>query len=329
MIPLVDNFGRAHTYLRISVTDRCNLRCRYCMPSEGVELFERREVLTFDEIERLSGIFVRLGVKKIRITGGEPLVRRDIENLCKRLSSLPGLETLALTTNGVLLEEKALALREAGITQVNISLDTLHPERFENITLRNQFNATIRGIETALQVGFPLVKINTVVMKGFNEDELLDFVEFAKALSLNIRFIEYMPFLGNGWSEVRLMPYVEMKTIIEAKHSLVPLKQKETVPGPAKDFRIQGCNASIGFITTMSDHFCGDCNRLRLTADGKLRNCLFSPERFDLKRLLRSGAPDEILEDTIRMGIILKWEKHPEADQLVDMQSNVMVAIGG
>jgi len=329
MNELFDNFGRSHTYLRISITERCNLRCRYCMPPEGIELKVRNEILTFDEIERLANIFVKLGVRKIRVTGGEPLVRRDVEHLCERLAKIPMLETLAMSTNGILLEEKAEALLRAGITHLNISLDTLRPERFEHITIRNQFEATIRGIETALRVGFPSVKINTVVMKGFNDDELLDFVEFAKALSLNIRFIEYMPFFGNGWSEVRLMPYEAMKEIIRSKYSLIPVETGIGVPGPAKDFRIEGTNATIGFITTMTDHFCGDCNRLRLTADGKLRNCLFSPEKFDLKRLLRSGATDDILEATIRMGVILKWERHPGAEELVEMQDNVMVAIGG
>lgn len=299
------------------------------MPPHGVELKEREEILTFDEIERIARIFVKLGVRKIRVTGGEPLVRHNVEEVCLRLSRIPDLETLAMSTNGIMLEQKAKALLKAGVTHLNISLDTLRPERFEHITIRQQFEATIRGIETALQTGFPSVKINTVVMKGFNDDELLDFADFAKALSLSIRFIEYMPFFGNGWNEVRLMPYREMKEIIESKHRLIPLETNETVPGPAKDFRIEGSGASLGFITTMSDHFCGDCNRLRLTADGRVSNCLFAQEKFDLKRLLRSGAPDDIIEATIRTAVILKWEKHPEAQELVKMQNNIMVAIGG
>ncbi len=326
---LIDNFGRQHTYLRISITERCNLRCRYCMPPEGIELKEKTEILNFDEIERLASIFVRLGVKKIRVTGGEPLVRKDVENLCKRLASIPGVETLAISTNAVLLEEKAQALFDAGITHVNISLDTLRAERFKHITIRNEFDAVLRGIEKALQLGFPSIKVNTVVMRGFNDDELLDFVDFAKNLSLNHRFIEYMPFLGNGWNDVNVMSYAEMKDVIQSKHTLIPVENNEGVPGPAKDFMVKGSQATIGFITTMTDHFCGDCNRIRLSSDGRLRNCLFSPTTFDLKRVLRSGASDDVIEATIRMGIILKWEKHPEAQVLADMQSNAMVAIGG
>ena len=327
--PLIDNFNRTHTYLRISVTERCNLRCRYCMPPDGIELMPRAEILTFDEIETLAKYFVELGIRKIRVTGGEPLVRKNVVQLCSRLAAIEKLETLALTTNGIKLGEKAQALRDAGVSHINISLDTLKSEKFQFITFRDNFQETLLGIEKALQVGFPSVKINTVVMKGFNDDELLDFVDFAKALSLNIRFIEYMPFLENGWNEVKFMPYRAMKEIIESKHTLVPLSTNETVPGPAKDFLVEGSDATIGFITTMSEHFCGDCNRLRLTADGKLRNFLFARDEFDLKRLLRSGAQKDVLEDTIRSAVILKWEKHPDTDELVEMQSNAMVAIGG
>ncbi|MBI5216747.1 MAG: GTP 3',8-cyclase MoaA [Ignavibacteriae bacterium] len=328
-LPLVDNYKRVHTYLRISVTERCNLRCRYCMPPDGIELMPRAEILTFDEIETLAKQFVELGIRKIRVTGGEPLVRKNVDELCARLAAIEKLETLALTTNGIKLGEKAQALRDAGVSHLNISLDTLKPEKFHHITFRDNFQQTIHGIEKALQVGFPSVKINTVVMKEFNDDELLDFVDFAKALSLNIRFIEYMPFLENGWNEVKFMSYREMKDIIESKHTLVPFSTNETVPGPAKDFLVEGSEATIGFITTMSEHFCGDCNRLRLTADGKLRNCLFGRDDFDLKRLLRSGASPDIIEDTIRSAVILKWEKHPDTEELVEMQSNAMVAIGG
>lgn len=329
MNPLVDRFGRKHTYLRISVTDRCNLRCRYCMPAEGAELHPRSTVLTFEEIEKLSRLFVRLGVRKIRITGGEPLVRKDVEQLCASLARIPDLENLALSTNGVALAEKAAALRAAGVRDINISLDTLRPERFERIALRREFDSVIGGINAALAAGFASVKINTVVMKGFNEDELLDFVAFAVRLSLNVRFIEYMPFLGNGWNEVKFMPFSAMREIIERQFRLVPRTAAAGVPGPAKDFAVDGSTATIGFITTMSEHFCGDCNRLRLSADGRLRNCLFATETFDLREALRSGAPDEELAAVVARTLGVKWEKHPEADELVRNAREVMTAIGG
>ncbi|MBI4547910.1 MAG: GTP 3',8-cyclase MoaA [Ignavibacteriae bacterium] len=326
---LVDRFGRVHEYLRISVTDRCNLRCRYCLPLQGVVLKDRKDVLSFDEIETLARIFVDLGIRKIRITGGEPLVRKGVEELCLRLAAMPELETLALTTNGVFLEEKAALLKNAGVQNLNISLDTLRPERFRQITYRNEFDAVLRGIEAALGVGFPSIKINTVVMKGFNDDELLDFVELAKALSLSVRFIEYMPFRGNGWSEVRFLPYHAMKEVIESQYTLIPVQRNGTIHGPAKEFYVKESNAVIGFITTMSEHFCSTCNRLRLTAVGKLRSCLFAREEFDLKRLLRARASRDVIEDMIRMAVILKWEKHPDAEELVRSGNCVMTTVGG
>lgn len=326
---LIDRFGRKHDYLRISVTDRCNLRCRYCMPFEGIRLKPRDEILTFDEIETLARIFVDLGIKKIRITGGEPLVRTGVEELCARLAKISGLETLALSTNGVFLEKKASRLRRAGVSQLNISLDTLRAERFQHITFRTHHEEVLRGIEQALELDFDSVKINTVIMKGFNDDELLDFVEFAIALALNLRFIEYMPFWGNGWSDVQFLSYHEMRRIIETNYTLIPTQHTGGVCGPATEFRVEGTKAIIGFIPTMSQPFCNTCNRLRLTADGKLRNCLFAREDYDLKRRLRAGASTEVIQDMIRAAVILKWKQHPEADELIQMQNNVMVAIGG
>jgi len=326
---LLDNFRRHHSYLRISITDRCNLRCRYCMPPEGIELGPKSSLLSFDEILTLASQFVDLGVQKIRVTGGEPLVRKGVENLCSQLAAIPGLETIALSTNGVLLPEKAKALKAAGVKHVNISLDTLKPERFERIALRDLFDETLRGIDAALNAGFASVKINTVVMRGFNDDELPDFVEFAKSRSLHVRFIEYMPFLGNGWNEVQMMPYSEMRTTLEQQFQLLPIEAAENNPGPAKEFQVAGSNAVVGFITTMTEHFCDSCNRIRLTADGKLRNCLFARDEVDLRRLLRSGARTEVIEDSIRMAVILKWRQHPDAHTLLEDQNRSMVAIGG
>ncbi len=326
---LVDNFGRTHDYLRISITDRCNLRCRYCMPPGGVDLNPKSELLTFDEIVRLAEIFVNLGIKKIRLTGGEPLVRKGVEELCSRLAGIAGVQALGLSTNGVRLVEMAKSLRNSGVQQLNVSLDTLRRDRFAVVALRTGFDSVLRGIEEAKSVGFPSLKVNTVVMRGFNDDELLEFVEFANRYVLNVRFIEYMPFWGNGWSEVQFMPYREMKEIIETKYHLVPLQRNGTIQGPAREFQLAGSNAVIGFITTMSEHFCADCNRLRLTADGRLRNCVFARDGVDLKRLLRCGASRAEIEESIRAAVILKWEKHPDVDELVAGQDRAMVTIGG
>jgi len=289
----------------------------------------KQELLSLDEIVRLAEIFVDLGIRKIRLTGGEPLVRKGIEGLCSRLSRISGLHTLGLSTNGVRLFEMAKVLRSSGVQQLNVSLDTLRRDRFRLVALRTAFDTVLRGIDEAQSVGFPSLKVNTVVMRGFNDDELLDFVEFAKARSLNVRFIEYMPFLGNGWNEVQFISYYEMKGIIESKYHLIPIQPKAANRGPAKEFQVAGSSAVIGFITTMSEHFCTDCNRLRLTTDGKLLNCLFAQEEVDLKRLLRAGASRDVIEDSIRASVILKWEHHPEVSELTSGQNRAMISIGG
>jgi cyclic pyranopterin phosphate synthase len=328
-MPLVDLFGRSHEYLRISVTDRCNLHCRYCVPSEGIKFQRREDILSFEEIELLSRIFVSSGIKKIRITGGEPLLREGVETLCSSLSSIEELHSLAMTTNGVLLAEKITSLKHRGIQQLNISLDTLQQRRFELVTKRASFNNVLRGIESAILAGFEEVKINTVVMRNFNDDELLDFVAFAKSLSLNVRFIEFMPFFGNGWNHGRFVSFIEMKKIIETQFTLVPKQNEQILPGPAKEFSVDGSNATIGFITTMSDHFCNDCNRLRISATGIIRNCLFAQNGIDIKTPLRNGATMNELEMLIRSSVISKWEKHPEESELVQLQQQSMIGIGG
>jgi cyclic pyranopterin phosphate synthase len=299
------------------------------MPQGGVDLRPRKELLSFDEIATLAEIFVDLGIRKIRLTGGEPLVRKGVAGLCTRLSEMPGVETLGLTTNGVRLFEMARALRESGVHNLNVSLDTLRRDRFQLLALRTAYDNVLHGINEAHSVGFPSLKMNTVVMRGFNDDEILEFVEFADARALNVRFIEYMPFLGNGWNEVQFISYSEMKKIIESKFSLIPVKRNGSIQGPAKEFQVAGSNAIIGFITTMSEHFCAACNRLRLTADGKLRNCLFAREEIDLKRLLRAGASRDVIEDSIRAAVILKWERHPDVSELTGSQNRSMISIGG
>ncbi len=329
MSRLFDQFGRTHAYLRISVTDRCNLRCRYCMPARGIDLSPKDEMLTFDEISQLTEIFVEQGIKKIRLTGGEPLVRKGVDELCSRLAGISGVEVLGLSTNGVRLLEMAKVLRNAGVQHLNVSLDTLRRDRFRLVTLRTELDSVLQGIEEAQSVGFPSLKVNTVVMRGFNDDELLDLIAFAEEHALCVRFIEYMPFWRNGWNEVQFISCQEMKEIIETKYHLVPAQLDTAVRGPAKEFQVAGGRAAIGFISTVSEHFCADCNRLRLTADGRLRNCLFARDGVNLKRLLRAGATHDVIENAIRSAVILKWEKHPHVNELVASQNRAMVAIGG
>lgn len=329
-VNLVDQFGRQHIYLRISLTERCNFRCQYCMPPEGIPLQPRDNMLSFEEVITLARVFIGMGVKKIRLTGGEPLVRKDVVDLCKRLSAIGGLEKLALTTNGSRLTQMAEELRSSGVKQINISLDSLRPDRFSRITLRNELAGVLSGIDSAMKARFESLKINVVLMRGVNDDELIDFVDFAVDRSLNIRFIEYMPFRGNGWSEARFMPYREMLEVIQTKYVLTPSSaHKNGTTGLAKDFCVEGSQAMIGFITTMSEHFCDSCNRLRLTADGKMKNCLFAESDLDLKALLRSGVVEYEIEKAILAHLQEKWGEHPDVLTILDSQHRPMITMGG
>ncbi|MFI5201800.1 MAG: GTP 3',8-cyclase MoaA [Candidatus Kapaibacterium sp.] len=351
---LIDRYQRIHDYLRISVTERCNFRCTYCMPAEGVKLTPNESLLTYSEISALAEKFVRLGIRKIRITGGEPLIRPHIESLCSELSQIGGLRELAISTNGMLLEEKLPALWNAGVRQLNISLDTLRPKRFERITRRNNFEHVVKAIRAAVQFqsgnvddrsstgsGFDSIKINTVVMRGVNDDELADLIRFGAELkelarvpnsnppAIEVRFIELMPFPGNDWNDYSCVPYAEMRQRIESEYTLEELSDSTGVAGPARRFLIRETGTIIGFITAMSDHFCGDCNRLRLTADGMLRTCLFGGDEINLRDLLRHGASTDKIESAIHAALALKWEKHPGASELVQINDRAMVAIGG
>lgn len=324
---LVDAFGRTHTYLRVSVTDRCNLRCAYCMPREGVAHKPREAILRFEEIRRLVRLLARMGIRKVRLTGGEPLVRRDVELLVRMLADVEGIETVGLTTNGVLLARHTNALKRAGLTSVNVSLDTLRPERFARIALRPYFHEVLHGIDAALAAGFAPVKLNVVVLGGTNDDELLDFVELARDRPLEVRFIEYMPFRGNGWGRAALVPWAAMRSAIETAHALVPLETDGS--RVCRTFRIEGFAGTVGFIASMTDHFCGGCNRLRLTADGTLKTCLFSPGELDLRGALRRGAGDEQLERLIRAAVAAKPAQHVPASMLAAAAGRSMVEIGG
>jgi cyclic pyranopterin phosphate synthase len=324
---LIDRHGRKHTYLRLSITDRCNLRCSYCMPPQGIDWTPRTEILTTEEIVRLGRIFVGLGIDKIRLTGGEPLSRRDIGAIAERLGALPGLRTLAMTTNGISLATRAEGLRKAGLNALTISLDTLRRDRFLEIAKRDQFQAVMDGIAAAIAAGFTPLKINVVVMRGVNDDEILDFVDWAKDRPVNVRFIEYMPFPDNHWSKGGLMPYAEMRRLIEGHVPLIPIIGAATDVG--KDFRIGGHEGTVSFVSSMTESFCGGCNRLRVTADGNIKSCLFHPAEQSLRDAMRAGQPDSEIERLILQAVDGKQAEHPPMEELLTMKNRNMIEIGG
>jgi cyclic pyranopterin phosphate synthase len=324
---LMDRFGRMHTYLRISVTDRCNLRCTYCMPAEGLDWQPASNQLTPDELGRIAQVFVDAGVTRIRLTGGEPTLRPDIETLIARLSNLPGLHELLMTTNGTTLSEKAVTYKKLGLSGINISLDSLNPERYFAITRRDQHALVMAGIEAALKAQFQTLKINVVVMAGVNEDETLDFVERYKNFPINIRFIEFMPFKSNGWSGDSLVPYRHLKNQIEKTYTLSPIEREPSAV--AKDFALAGYPGTVSFITSMTDSFCSTCNRIRLTSDGSIKSCLFFNHEIPIRDFLRAGASDAELLEKIREALLLKPEAHDSPEALAQSDNRSMIQIGG
>ncbi len=324
---LTDRFGRKHTYLRISVTDRCNLRCTYCMPPEGIDWKPREEILTYEEIVRVARLFAQNGVTKIRLTGGEPTLRTDIEELIEGLAGISGIRSLLMTTNGVTLQHKAALYKQKGLTGLNISLDTLEPEKFAQITRRDHFDAVMAGIEAALSVGFESLKINVVLMAGINEDEMINFIRFAQDKPINVRFIEFMPFRLNGWEDQRLVSYAEMKARIQEHYELIPILREPSAV--AKDFAIRGFQGTVSFITSMTESFCSTCNRVRLTADGAIKSCLFFPKEISIRDLLRSGTSDDALLEAVHEAIWLKPEAHGTSQELVNSDNRSMIQIGG
>ncbi|MGC8492831.1 MAG: GTP 3',8-cyclase MoaA [Syntrophobacteraceae bacterium] len=306
--PPTDSFHRKIDYLRLSITDRCNLRCVYCMPEEGVRKFEHAEILSYEEVVRLARISISMGMSKVRMTGGEPLVRKDALQLCESISQVPGLTSLTLTTNGVLLSEFAEGLFRAGIRRVNVSLDTLKPERFLKISRKDLFDRVWAGIMAAERVGFSPVKLNAVIMAGVNDDEIEDLARLTFRFPFHVRFIEFMPFQQCESSSL----FIPAREILERLRRVGPLEESnvQEANGPALHYAFRGAVGKIGIISPVSDHFCPSCNRLRLTADGKLRTCLFSEEETDLRELLRRGASDEQIRAAMLAAINTKPEKH-------------------
>ncbi len=296
---ILDSLNRPVTDLRISVTDRCNYRCTYCMPSAEYEWIDRREILSYEEIVRLAGIFTSLGIQKIRITGGEPLLRRDLHRLVARLAQLERVADLCLTTNGSLLGESAPALAAAGLRRVNVSLDTLSPEKFRRITRRDDLDKVLDGLYRARDHGLHPVKINTVVERGLNHDEIVSMVEFAHRNEFPIRFIEFMDVgNANSWRMEKMVPKEEILQILGAAYRLEEVGRDDG-SAPSTIYRIVGGSVEVGIIASVTDPFCGGCTRMRLTADGKLVTCLFSEQGSDIKKLLRSGAGNDDLRDFI------------------------------
>jgi cyclic pyranopterin phosphate synthase len=309
--PLVDSFGRIHSDLRISVTDRCNLRCFYCMPAENVRFKPRREILSFEEIERFVRVVARLGVVKLRLTGGEPLVRSNLDRLVARLAAVPGIRDIALTTNGILLAEQAEGLRAAGLRRLNVSLDSLSEEKFRRITRREGLDRVLEGISAAQRAGFRRLKLNAVAIRGLTEDDVVPLAHFARAGRLELRFIEYMPLDADGqWDDSQVLAGEEIRRLIE--EGVCPLEpvEPDDPSQPATDYRYLDGGGVVGFINPVTQPFCRRCNRLRLTAEGQVRNCLFSIAEWDARRVMRSGGSDEELAQLVRDSVAAKRAGH-------------------
>ena len=329
MPPLVDSFGRRHTSLRISVTDRCNIRCFYCMPAEGVVFRPRTELLTFEEIERFARALVPLGVDKLRLTGGEPLVRADLPELVRMLAAIPGIRDLALTTNGMLLDKQAAALQAAGLRRINISLDTLSEETFEIITRRQGLDLVLAGIAAAQEAGFDEIRLNAIAIRGLTEQEIIPLASFARDRKLELRFIEFMPLdAEHHWSTQQVLTGAEIRRVVEEHWGPLQAAPRDNASQPAVDFRFPD-GGTIGFINPVSEPFCGDCNRLRLTAEGQVRNCLFSTVEWDARRVLRGGGSDDDLRALVRESVAAKAAAHGIGQSDFHQPQRAMYQIGG
>ncbi len=328
--PLVDAFGRVHDNLRVSVTDRCNIRCFYCMPAGDVQFMNRRELLSYEEIERFVQVMTTCGVSKVRLTGGEPLVRRNLHELVERLVSLNGIEDVGITTNGLLLAEQAQRLRDAGLERLNVSLDALNAEKFRQITRREGFERVVEGIDAARRAGFAPIKVNAVSLRGLTESEVVPFAHFARETGCEVRFIEYMPLdADSAWEREKVLFAAEILEILSREvQALVPVSGNDR-HAPATEFEFADGVGRIGIIASVSQPFCMSCNRFRLTADGKLRNCLFSLEETDMKELLRRGAEDAEIISAVRASIGAKKEGHEINTARFVQPDRPMYSIGG
>lgn len=355
---LVDRYGRVHNNLRISVTDRCNIRCFYCMPAEDVQFLPKQQLLTFEEIERVARVGVTLGIDRLRLTGGEPLVRRDLPQLVRALAGIPGIVDIGLTTNGILLPELAQPLRDAGLRRLNISLDALDPEVFRRVTRRDGYEQVLAGIEAARRAGFSPIKLNAVSVRGLTEDQIEPFGRLARETDTVVRFIEFMPLDADSqWQRERVLYAAEILERLQrafgplrpvpsagrpervdaavswsadAAAGLLPqLPRSATGRAPAEDYEFADGRGRIGLIASVSQPFCASCNRFRVTADGRLRNCLFSHDETDIRELLRAGAEDAVIAQAMLDCIAAKGEGHEINTARFLQPQRPMYAIGG
>jgi len=328
--PLIDSFGRVHTNLRISVTDRCNIRCFYCMPADNVQFMNRKDLLTFEEIERFVRIAVPMGLNQIRLTGGEPLVRKDLHKLVAKLSAIPEIVDIGLTTNGILLAEQAQPLYDAGLRRINVSLDALDAKKFAEITRRQGYEQVREGIVAAQRAGFHPVKVNAVAIRGLTEAEIVPFGRFARDAGVEIRFIEFMPLdADNAWEREKVLFANEIiETLSREIMPLIPVSGQNR-NAPALEYMFEDGSGRIGFIASVSQPFCHSCDRFRITADGKLRNCLFSLEETDVKAMLRGNSSDDEIASAIRASIAAKKEGHEINTSRFIQPQRPMHSIGG
>jgi cyclic pyranopterin phosphate synthase len=331
MEPLVDSYGRRIKSMRISITDKCNFRCTYCMPAEGLPWLKKAEILSYEEIERISRVAIEMGIEQIRLTGGEPLVRRDVAELVRQLHQIPGLRSLSLTTNGVLLKQQARSLAEAGLTRINVSLDSLTREKFARLTRRDQFNQVLEGLaELEHYPAIHPIKINAVAIRGFTEEEVLDFARLARRKPYIVRWIEFMPLDADQiWRKEDILTGAEIKQIIEAEYGpLQPITNGDPAE-TARRYTFSDGIGEVGFINPVSEPFCASCDRIRLTADGQLRTCLFATEETDLRAIVRSTTDNALLEQTIRQAVLRKELKHYIGDKRFKRANRSMSMIGG
>jgi cyclic pyranopterin phosphate synthase len=334
MTPLIDTFDRVHDNLRISVTDRCNIRCFYCMPEDGVKFQPREEILTFEEIERFVRVAVSLGVRKLRITGGEPLLRKDLPKLLRRLIAIEGIEDLALTTNGVLLAAQAQELYDAGLRRLNVHLDTLDRERFQQITRRDDFGRVMEGIEAALRIGYSTIKINAVAVKNLVEPDIVPLARFGRERGIEIRYIEFMPLDAQGiWDHGKVLLADDMIAMLTREIGPLRAIPDADPRAPATEYEFADGKGRVGFIASVSKPFCLNCNRIRLTAEGKFRYCLFAIEETDIRALLRNGGPsletDQAIADAMRASVKSKWLGHQINTAKFVPPPRPMYSIGG
>lgn len=326
----VDSNNRKINYLRLSITDRCNLRCMYCMPEEGIDFLPHNNILSYEEVLRMVRLAVQSGIRKVRLTGGEPLVRKGFTDFLKKMNEIDGLEETTITTNGVLLRQYAAEIKESGVNRINISLDSLKPEKFKRITGRDFFDQVWEGIQEVEKLGFAPIKINVVAIRGINDDEIEDFARLTIEKPYHIRFIEHMPIgESNNWNSEKFLPILEIYNRIQNVGSIMEIQRRNNLDGPAQRYKIENAKGEIGLIGALSNHFCSVCNRLRLTADGHLRGCLFSENEIDVMPDLRGGKSDEVILALINKAIKEKPERHNLNKQGHKSCTRHMSSIGG